>query len=138
MPQFNVDFSEVKELKAQAPGVYNVVVDSVDLTQSSTSGDPMLKVVYLIDGGEEDGTKLFDNLMLVGGALWRTKQAFKVLMGDDAGGDIDTDDLIGAQATVKVVNEIWAEEDGGDGSTRARISKYIPPKAPSASGQFNF
>lgn len=127
MPHVNVDFSEVEEFETLPVGDYYVEIDEAELKQSST-GKAMLTLQLVVKEPEEyEGRKVFDNLMLEGRALWRTKQTLEVLLGDMLEGryELDTDELVGAQCMVTVAHRIWKKEDGGDGQARADVRKYF-------------
>ncbi len=130
MPSFNVDFSDVQDFEPLAAGRYTLRVTSVEVTQSAggkAPGTPMLKMQYTVVGGDHDGRRIFDNLMLKGDALWRTKLCFKALLSDSEGGNIDTEDLMEQECDVFLKQDVWKEEAGGDGSVRNRIGRFIIP-----------
>jgi hypothetical protein len=140
MPEFVADFSQAIQFILVPRGTYNVHVASAE-TATSSNRTAMLKVRYEIDEVielSEDaeytpeqivGQSLFSNLMLEGKGAGVTEQAFEAMFGsvEDAPGN--TDDLIGAACAVKVTHREWKVEDGGDGETRANVSRYKPLQA---------
>lgn len=126
MPQVSVDFSDVEEFELLPEGDYIVEIDEVEAKQSST-GKAMLALQLVVREPEEyGGRKLFDNMMLEGNALWRTKRDLGVVLGDvpDGAFNFDTNDMVGTQVGVYVGHRKWKKEDGGDDSMRADVRKY--------------
>jgi hypothetical protein len=127
MPQISVDLTEAPELKLLDAGEYPVTVTEIKVEQAST-GTPMMTVMSTVTGGEYDGSKLFDRLMLSGKGAWRTRQFLEATLGgvEAEQMNFDTDDIIGIEAIAKVTQEVWSEEDGGDGETRNKIKGWKP------------
>lgn len=127
MPHVNVDFSDVEEFEAVPVGDYVVEITEAEAKQSST-GKAMLTLQLTVKEPDEfEGRKLFDNLMLEGNALWRTKRALESIMGDElpkGAYGLDTNELIGIQCGVYVTQRVWKKEDGGDGSVQADVRRY--------------
>lgn len=148
MPNFVADFSEAKRFITLPKGTYDVHVAAVELTKSSSKGEPMLKVrlevdavVKLLEGAEYTeeqclGQGLLVNWMLAGEGAGITEQAFEALYGDAEKAPGSTDELIGGAIRVKVTHREYSEDKGGDGSIRANVSSYepIPGAAPGTSG----
>jgi hypothetical protein len=137
MPEFVADFSQAIQFILVPRGIYNVHVANAEVARSN-NGDPMLKVRFEIDEVvklSEDaeytpnqivGQSLFSNLMLVGKGAGITQQAFDAMFGEAEEAPSDTNELVGAACGVKVTHRVWAVKDGGDGETRANISRYLP------------
>lgn len=125
---FTVDFSEVPDREPVPDGEYVLEAVHVELKTSKgekTTGTPMLVFHWKVIGGEMDNRRIFDNALLGGNSLWRTKQLFEAIFGKgQAQFSMAPDELIGSQVLAKVVTEVWAEEDGGDGESRNRIGRY--------------
>lgn len=77
--------------------------DDVQLTESST-GKPMLKIVWTIQDGEFSGRKVFDNVVLT--VAWKVKQYAEVI-GIESGAELDTDDFIGTEALLNVIQDTY-------------------------------
>lgn len=128
MTSFNVDFSQAMDFEPLPVGWYPVEVTEAALGQSQ-SGNAKISLVLEITDGEFQGRRLFTDMLLEANtagarlALGRTRQAFQVLLGDaiEAG---STDEFIGCVAQVRVTQQVWKEENGGDGSIRNRISGW--------------
>lgn len=133
MPEFKFDDSEAVEFRLLPVGWYNVTVDNVEVTRSST-GKGMLKVLLRVDDGEYEGQPIFQNLMLEGRAGGITKAFLRAATGDPAGGSRDTSEIAGSQLRVRVTQKVWAEEDGGDGELQNNISKFAPLESDSVFG----
>ncbi len=137
-PEFVADFSQAIQFILVPRGTYNVHLANAELGKSNSSGESMLKVRFEIDevlDMAEDaeytpdqviGQSLFSNLMLQGRGAGITQQAFEAMFGDLDEVPSDTEDMVGAYCSVKVTHRVWAVKDGGDGETRANISKYLP------------
>ena len=126
MPEFVVDFSNTEDFEPLPVDLYEMEVKEVQLKSSKTKGEPMLSIKMEVIAGEYVGRSVFTNLMLVGRGLGITKQAFKALQ--IPGGELDTDDLVGACCTVRLTQNVYKIEDGGDGQTRNRVSAWIDPE----------
>lgn len=125
MPEFVVDFSNTADFEPLPVDLYEIEVKEVQLKNSKTKGEPMLSLKLEVIAGEYVGRSIFTNLMLVGRGLGITKQAFKALQ--IPAGELDTDDVVGACGTVRLTQNVYKIEDGGDGQTRNRVSAWIDP-----------
>lgn len=75
-----VDFSKVGLVPPA--GSYMVEITSAQTKNAKSSGNPMLSLVLTIREPEEyDGVVVFDNLMLKGAGMNRTKAAFEHVLG---------------------------------------------------------
>ena len=126
MPQVNVDFSDVQEFELLPEGDYVVEIEEVEVKQSSTGKAMMSLQMTVREPEEHQGRKLFDNMMLEGNALWRTKRELNAILGDvpDGAFNFDTEDLVGTQVGVYVGHRKWKKEDGGDDTMRPDVRKY--------------
>lgn len=125
MPGFVVDFTNTEDFEPMPVALYEIEIKEVQLKTSKTKGEPMLGIKMEVIAGEYAGRSIFTNLMLAGRGLGITKQAFKALQ--IPGGELDTDDLLGATCTVRLTQNVYKVEDGGDGQTRNRVSAWIDP-----------
>ena len=124
MADLVVDFSDVKALVLIPMAWYDMEVTEARIG-TSQAGNPKVTLALQILGGDFEGRKLIDDLVLVGKGLWRTKQAFTAFYGEVEGKfTFDPDALVGETASVRVIHRVWREEDGGDGATRARPQNY--------------
>lgn len=97
--ELEYDLEDVKSNFEPLPaGSYAAKIDTCELTTSST-GKPMLKIVWSITEGEHAGRMLFDYVVLSVG--WKVKQ-YCELVGISAGTQLDTDAFIGVEAVVTV------------------------------------
>jgi len=140
MPDFVADFSQAIQFILVPRGTYNVHVAAAE-TAVSSNRTSMLKMRYEIDEviqlSEEAeytpeqivGQSLFSNLMLEGKGAGITEQAFEAMFGEVEEAPSNTDDLIGAACAVKVTHRVWSVDEGGDGETRANVSRYLPLQA---------
>jgi hypothetical protein len=127
MPELVIDFSETQSFDPLPPGDYVVSVESAK-PGKSTAGNPKVSLQVKVIEGEQEGRMLFDDLVLTGKGAFKIRQALKAFGLLDSDQDqvrLDSDDLVGCVGTVTVANEVWAEEDGGDGETRSRVKKYV-------------
>ncbi len=115
MAVLNLDFSSVASRDPLEPGWYLCRISEIEEKQSST-GKPMLAVQYEVvsdDLGEpvEGSRKLFENWVLVDNALWKIQSVFKALgLPAEAIVDIDTDELVGLELMLKVVQDTYQGE----------------------------
>lgn len=137
MPQINIDFTNAPSFELIPEGKYFIEVVEAEPTKSQ-AGKAMMKLTLEISDGEYAERKLWDNMMLEGDGLGITKRNLQILLGDVPDGQFsfDTDDLIGAEAQVLVKHRVWEESKGGDGETRADVSRYYPVGA-DASGDLD-
>jgi hypothetical protein len=115
MAVLNLDFSNVQSREPLEPGWYLVTVSSIEEVTAST-GNPMLKITMDVDSDESgtpiDGNrKLFTNLVLIEKTMGMVKNFMNAigLTLDDIV-TIDTDELIGSQVMVRVVQEMYDGE----------------------------
>lgn len=125
MPTFVVDFTNVEDYEPLPVDLYEIEVKEVQLKNSRNKNEPMLSIKVEVIAGDYEGRSIYTNLMLAGRGLGITKQAFTALQ--IPAGELDVDDLVGATATVRLIQNIYKIEDGGDGRVRNRISTWIDP-----------
>ncbi len=115
MAILNLDFSSVPNREPLEPGWYHGRIAKVEEKMSST-GKPMLAVEYDVIGTEEGeeipgNRKLFENWVLTDAALWKVQAVFKALdLPTEAIVDLDTEELIGMELFLKVVQETYQGE----------------------------
>ena len=123
-----VDFSDAVSFDPIPVGWYGATISEAKPGKSQKGNSKVSLVVEITSGEDESaiGRKLFDDLVLEGKGTWKTKQMLQAVFGPSDGDQmrIKTSDLIGAEIEVRVVQKVWREEDGGDGETRSRITRY--------------
>lgn len=87
-------------------GTYIARIVDVELKKSS-KGNDMLSVKWTVIDGPMEGKNFFDNVVL--SVEWKVKQ-YAELIGVESGNELDTEDLIGAEATVTL--EVKDRTDG--------------------------
>lgn len=115
-----VDLSGVTSRTVPTEGIYSVKVEDIESTESST-GNPLLKWVFVITDGKFKGSKLFENTSLQPQALFKLKSVLEGLGVDipKKAFDLDITSLIGLTAEVDVVTEKY------EGNKKAVIAEYI-------------
>lgn len=123
-----VDFSEAVSFDPIPKGWYGATISEARPGMSQASNRKISLVVEITSGEDEAaiGRKLFDDLVLEGKGTWKTKQMLEAVFGPSDGEQmrLKPSDLIGAEVEVRVTQKVWREEDGGDGETRSRITRY--------------
>lgn len=107
-------------------GEYRVVVKKVEETEAKTSGNPMVKVRWMIlDEGNFLGKLIFDQIVFCESMAGRNKHVLKVLgqpyeeqKGEEEL-EIDPDEWVGKPARVVVIHETY------EGKERAKVSQYL-------------
>jgi hypothetical protein len=92
--------------------------DDVELKESST-GKPMLKIVWTVQDGEFTGRKIFDNVVL--SVDWKVKQ-YADIAGIESGTELDTEDFVGVEALLDVVQDTY------QGKVNNKIKTILPAK----------
>lgn len=114
----NIDFSNVKSIEPLEEGTYLATITKAEETTAKSSGNPMIKVEYEVEG---TNNKLFDNFVLTDNALWKLKELFGALgYEDEQIVDFDINELIGQQVQLSVIVE---EYEGKDVN---RVKKILP------------
>lgn len=114
----NLDFSGVKSIEALEEGTYMATIEVVEETVAKSSGNPMLKVKYSVDG---TNNKLFDNFVLTDAAMWKLKELLGSLGYDTSEiVDLDVNELVGQQVQLIVIQEEY------EGNTVNRVKKILP------------
>jgi hypothetical protein len=80
--------------------------DDCQLTESQ-NGKAMIKIAWTIKEGEYEGRKIFDNVVL--SVDWKVKQ-YCDIAGIESGSELDTEDFIGMEAIVEVVQREYQGE----------------------------
>lgn len=126
MTLINLDYNleDVKDSFEPLPeSQYFARLTSCDLVNSST-GKPMLKVEWTIIDGEYEGRKVFDNVVLT--VDWKVKQ-YCEMAGITSGSQLDTNDFIGIEALINVIQEEYVASDGESRITN-RIKDFAASK----------
>lgn len=120
MAKYTVDFSDVPSDKMEN-GVYEAVVNKIEMRESKSSEHPYLNWEFEIVEGESIGRKVYMMTSLSPKALFRLKQTFEVCGLDaDSVTDMDVDDathellfpdFIQMPVTIKVKNENYQGRD---------------------------
>ena len=114
----NLDFSSVPTREPLEEGIYTVTIETAEETPAKSSGNPMIKVKYAVEG--HDQNKLFDNFVLTPAALWKLKELLTALGYETSDiVNMDVQDLVGQQVQVKVIQEMY------DGNMTNRIKKIF-------------
>lgn len=114
----NLDFSGVESRKPLEEGIYVLTVETAEEAPAKSSGNPMIKLKYAVEG--HDQNKLFDNFVLTQKALWKLKEFLEALDYDvDEIAELDVQELVGQQVQAKVIVEQY------DGNDVNRIKKYF-------------
>jgi hypothetical protein len=91
--------------------IYHIRADKAEFKKSKEKGNPMASVQFTVFGPDEaeefHGRKLFENLMLSGEGMFRTRQLLEAAGHDEDFVLEDTDQLVGleVQAVVQVEKE---------------------------------
>lgn len=104
-------------------GLYKAHITTAELSENK-SGKSQVYVAFETETG--------DLISFYGGLDGRDAVKFTATQLRNAGlPDMDLDKLdsiVGNEVQIKVVHETWAEEDGGDGVTRAKVKFINNPK----------
>ena len=108
-------------------GWYNATVKSAEPGESS-NGNPVVRLIWLVEGGEHDGRTQPDHLNLTGDGLPITLERLEVLglelpdpdSDEAATWELDYDDLVGAKARIKIKQSEW------QGSVRSQVKDVKP------------
>lgn len=115
----NLDFSSIPSREPLEEGIYSLTIAKVEETTSS-SGNPMLKVEYDVNG-VEGNRKLWDNYVLIDKCLWKVKELFDAVGIDTSTMvEMDVTELAGMQVNAKVIQETY------NGDIVNRIKKIYP------------
>jgi hypothetical protein len=113
--------------------VYHVRCDKAEYkVAKGEKKTPMAAVQFTIFGPEEaeqyHGRKLFENLMLSGEGMFRTRQLLEAAGNDEDFVLTDTDQLVGieCQAVVQMEKERKNPETGETYAARNRIARFQP------------
>jgi hypothetical protein len=115
-------------------GVYHIRCDKATFKTSKEKHNPMVEATFTIfgpaDAEEFHGRKVFDNLMLSGEGMFRTRQLLEASGETDDFVLEDTDQLLSRECAAVVQTEKAREEvvDGVKKSYQARskIARYSP------------
>jgi len=113
-------------------GIYHIRCDKATYKTSKEKGLPMAEVQLTIFGPDEaeqhHGRKLFENLMLSGEGMFRTRQLLEAAGNDEDFVLEDTDQLVGIEcaAVVQVEKERKDPESGQVYSARNKVARFMP------------
>ena len=117
----SIDFTGVEAGGRVVPdGEYTAKIVVAELTESS-KGNDMIKLELKVTGPKAQGSKLYDNCSLLPQALFKLRTLLECagMKVPDGAMDLDTDDLIGEEVGVSVINEIY------EGKKRPKIEAYL-------------
>lgn len=98
----SMDFSNVKGREPLPEGEYDMTINRVEATVSSTGKD-MLKVAF---EESESGNYVWTNYVIQDNCLWKLKELLDAVGMDTSGAlDFDESELVGQQVLVRVTQE---------------------------------
>lgn len=120
MARIDIDVSNVADPFAVAPhGTYELRVKETELTTAQSSGAPMVKAQYEIQGDPEHAGKVvFDNLVL-NNKFGQFRLAALCKAGGLSTSNIDTDDLVGIVFQAEV--DVQSDQQYGDRNVIRKI-----------------
>ncbi len=138
--EVQVDLSNVQEWggeqrPAVPPGEYTFRAVAVEQKTAKSSGNSMIAVTWeVIDEGDQQGAKVFNNYVLTQNALGRLKQLM-IAVGGTLDGKVRASEIMGAEIRATVINEEVAGVPNADGvpgptKTFARIQNEQPASQP--------
>ena len=106
------------------PGVYDFEVANKLAITKSNAGNSMIKVelACLADGHE--GSKVFDNIVLIDAAKWKLAQFAKACGVDSVDGELDLDSFQGASCSAKIIQEPYKNAKGEDKLSN-KVDEYL-------------
>lgn len=108
MANLNLDFSNVQGNVVLEEGLYNLTIEEVKQTVSSTGKD-MLVIRYR---EEETKTAIFENYVLEESCLWKLKELLTAVgLETDGICSLDTEQLVGLMVKAKVVKTQYNGQD---------------------------
>lgn len=124
-----VDLSDTEEATFETvpKGVYGVTVESCEYGPSQSSGQPMWSLQLVINEGQYEGRKLFDNLSFSPKALPFTKKKLAIIAPELLNGPFNAEEQAGQiEGRMFKVRTKMAKYDGEDVS---RIKDYLADEA---------
>jgi hypothetical protein len=110
-------------------GVYHIRCDKAGFKKSS-KGEGMVEVQFTIFGpGEQEqyhGRKLFENLMMEGAGMFKTRDLLEAAGFDEDYTLEDTDALINLEVAAVVQVQPAREADGKKYEARNQIKRFLP------------
>jgi len=113
-------------------GLYNVVVDKVELTTTKESGNPMIKATLKVQDAPYKNRQVWDNFVLTSTALWKLKSFLDAIGSKLAESENVTEqDILATMrgASVAAYLEPRMSENGKAGNN---VKNYQPATAPVA------
>lgn len=113
-----LDFTGVENFQKASEGEHIAKIISAEETVASTGSD-MIKITFEVTSGEDKGSRVYENYVLLEASLWKLKALLNAL-GVKAEGKvvIDLDKLIGKICIIEVVHEEY------NGTIRAKVADY--------------
>ncbi len=123
-PKIRYDVTDVeeREFKPPKPGVYTANIDEIEAGESK-AGNPQLRIVLKITGGDFNGALLFHYVPTEPDApgAFRMLELLKVTGHNRKKGTLDTDSLVGKTIRVRV------KGDSYEGEYTAKVGTLMPP-----------
>lgn len=105
----NLNFSGVQEGFPRVPdGDYTLVISDVEVKPSAKGDSDNIIVKAVVTGGDHDGHKIQEYINVQESTMWRVKQFFVALTGDDELEEFDLDDpsvLVGNTIGATIVDD---------------------------------
>jgi len=121
MSPLNLDFSSIPERTPLAEGIYVITIENVEETVAQSSGNPMLKLRYAVEGHPQN--KLFDNCVLTENALWKLKELLGALgYATEAIVELNPQELVGQSLKAQVT----FVAEGYNGNPENKVKKLMP------------
>lgn len=99
---FVIDFAKVVKFTPAKAGWHNATIVSAN-PKFSAAGNPMIALKWKIEGGEDDGKTVYDNLVFAPNALWRVRQVLEALgYPSNFSGSVSPEQLLGEGATLQL------------------------------------
>ncbi len=117
------DYKEKGNYPLPPEGRYTLAVADFE-RKVAKSGNPMLTVELVIRGGDFDGSKIWDNCVLIQSSFWRLASLCHAL---GFSGDIDENDnkVMWGLFSSGDMEAMVEHEEGRDGVVRPKIKYYI-------------
>jgi|SRR6186997_365471 hypothetical protein len=110
-------------------GVYQLRLEKAVYKTSKEKGTPMAEVTFVVQGPveaeEHHGRKVFDNLMLAGEGMFRTRQLLEAAGWGEDDTLEDTEQLVGLEVGAAITVEKPREQDGKSYPARSKVARYI-------------
>jgi len=108
---------EPSQFKQPTPGLYTAKIDEAN--HRSDDGHNDIEVVFVIDGGEFDGAKVWTYVGLSEASGWKLLELTDAL-GLPKKGELDTNKIVNKKVKIKINPDQW------EGEYRARVGRISP------------